>query len=48
MIDIQYSITIMGGVKYHIHTGFGFSPKARGFYVFVSVPQNFSIEPKFR
>ena len=29
MIDIQYNITIIGGP-----TGFGFSPKARGFYPF--------------
>ena len=25
-------------VKYHVPTGFGFSPKASVFYVFVSVP----------
>ena len=60
-------------VKYHVPTGFGFSPKASGFYpfgdataltgegdvgavaslkavfyVFVSVPQYFSAEPKIR
>ena len=29
MTDIQYNITIMGGP-----TGFGFSPKASGFYPF--------------
>ena len=29
MTDIQYNTTIMGGP-----TGFGFSPKARGFYPF--------------
>ncbi|MDD7576993.1 MAG: hypothetical protein SPK27_00400 [Sodaliphilus sp.] len=32
-------------MKYHVPTGFGFSPKASGFYVFVSVPQYFSTEP---
>ena len=31
-------------VKYHVPTRFGFSPKASGFYVFVSVPQYFSTE----
>ncbi|MDY4537250.1 MAG: hypothetical protein SPD46_07910 [Sodaliphilus sp.] len=34
MIDIQQDITVMGGVKYHVLTGFGFSPKASGFYPF--------------
>ena len=34
MIDIQYSITIIGDVKYHVPTGFGFSPKASGFCPF--------------
>ena len=34
MIDIQYSITIMADVKYHVPTGFCFSPKASGFYPF--------------
>ena len=29
MVDIQYDTTIMGGP-----TGFGFSPKASGFYPF--------------
>ena len=29
MIDIQHDITVMGGP-----TGFGFSPKASGFYPF--------------
>ena len=28
-------------VKYHVPTRFGFSPKASGFYVFVSVPPVF-------
>ena len=35
MVDIQYDTTIMGGREvYHVPTGFGFSPKASGFYPF--------------
>ena len=34
MVDIQYGITIMGGREVHVPTGFGFSPKASGFYPF--------------
>ena len=34
MTDIQYCITIMADVKYHVPTGFGFSPKASGLYPF--------------
>ena len=34
MIDIQHNTTIIDGLKYHVPTGFGFSPKARGFYPF--------------
>ena len=38
MTDIQYGIKIMGEREDHVPTGFGFSPKASVFYVFVSVP----------
>ena len=35
----RYSILqLWADVKYHVPTGFGFSPKASVFYVFVSVP----------
>ena len=34
MVDIQYNIALWADVKYHVHTGFGFSPKASGFYPF--------------
>ena len=35
IVDIQYDTTIMGGREvYHVPTGFGFSPKASGFYPF--------------
>ena len=34
MTDIQYGITIMGGREISRPTGFGFSPKASGFYPF--------------
>ena len=34
MTDIQYCITIMADVKYHVSTGFGFSSKTSGFYPF--------------
>ena len=34
IIDNQYSIKLWADVNYHIPTGFGFSPKASGFYPF--------------
>ena len=34
-------LQLWADVKYHVPTGFGFSPKASGFYVFVSVPPVF-------
>ena len=34
IIDNQYSIKLWADVKYHVPTGFGFSPKASGFYPF--------------
>ncbi|MDY5659034.1 MAG: hypothetical protein SPF24_01305 [Sodaliphilus sp.] len=34
MTDIQYGIIIMGGREVSRPTGFGFSPKASGFYPF--------------
>ena len=34
LTDIQYGIKIRADVKYHVPTGFGFSPKASGFYPF--------------
>ena len=34
MVDIQYNTALWADVKYHVHTGFGFSPKASGFYPF--------------
>ena len=34
MIDIQYNTVFWADVKYHVPTGFGFSPKASGFYPF--------------
>ena len=34
MVDIQYNTALWADVKYHVPTGFGFSPKASGFYPF--------------
>ena len=34
MVDIQYNTTLWADVKYHVPTGFGFSPKASGLYPF--------------
>ena len=34
-------LQLWADVKYHVPTRFGFSPKASGFYVFVSVPPVF-------
>ena len=34
MVDIQCDIAIMGGREVYVPTGFGFSPKASGFYPF--------------
>ena len=34
MFDIQYNTASWADVKYHVLTGFGFSPKASGFYPF--------------
>ena len=34
MVDIQYNTALWADVKYHVPTGFGFSPKASGLYPF--------------
>ena len=40
-------LKLWADVKYHVPTGFGFSPKASGFYVFCFSPQYLFTEPSF-